>query len=327
MPDKTNIDTSISEVTRRKIFDHLEIERIRWSGRRDELAFLASLYDLQEMPSTDYRPQYPTAYEDIHKHRVMNDDWGGHYWVFTDPRFNLLWCSDEVFLKFICEMLHPTSWVFPQSGHFLMGHETQAKAEDKGVSSLQAVINEYLKVDGWEIYVDGYISGEPLFSFRTVPLKNAPLEKVKALAEIMDSPYISRQISRLSESAEKDPEAAIGASKEFLETIFKYIIKAKGGSVPQKADLNELGSSARNLLNLLPKNIDNEELGGKAINKVLKGVGSVISGVAELRNLYGTGHGKDSQSIGVAEAQAHLVVGLVASVGKFIFDVHTENER
>lgn len=319
-----NADVSISEVTRRKIFDYLTISQISWSGRREELDFLASLYDLRKMPSTDYRSQYPTAYEDIHKHRVMNDDWGGHYWVFTDSRFNLLWCPDEDFLKFLCEMLHPTSWVDPRPKFSWDEPDVQAKPEDKEVFKLQATLNSYLAVDGWEIYVADFISEEPLFSFRTAAAKNIPLENVKALTEKIDSTYIARQISRLSENVEKDPEAAIGASKEFLETLCKHIIKERGGIIPQGADFGELNATARNLLNLLPQNVDNEKLGSQSMKKVLGGVGSILSGITELRNLYGTGHGKDSQAVGVTAIHAHLVVGLAASLGKFLFEIHAD---
>ena len=325
MSHLVNVGASISEVTRRKIFDYLTISRVSWSGRREELDFLASLYDLRKMPSTDYRAQYPTAYEDIHKHRVMNDDWGGHYWIFTDSRFNLLWCADEEFLKFLCEMLHPTSWVDSRPKFSWEVPEQQAP-ETKEVFRLQTTLNSYLAVDGWEIYVDSYISEEPLFSFRIAATKNVPLENVKALTEKIDSAYIARQISRLSESVDKDPEAALGASKEFLETLCKYIIKERGGIIAPGADFGELNSAARDLLNLLPQNIDNKKLGSQSMKKVLGGVGSIFFGITELRNLYGTGHGKDSQAVGVTATQAHLVVGLTASLGKFLFDVHTKTD-
>ena len=126
---------------------------------------------------------------------------------------------------------------------------------------------------------------------------------------------------------EKDPEAALGASKEFLETLCKHIIKERGGIIAPGADFGELNSAARDLLNLLPQNIDNEKLGSQSMKKVLGGVGSILSGITELRNLYGTGHGKDSQAVGVTATQAHLIVGLTASLAKFLFEVHAEIDR
>ncbi len=66
--------------------------------------FLARLYDLKEMGSTDRR--FGDAYGDIWQHRVRNWDWEPD-WVFTDPRFALLHCPDEEILRFLREMIHP----------------------------------------------------------------------------------------------------------------------------------------------------------------------------------------------------------------------------
>jgi len=41
------------------------------------------------LPSTDRRPRYPTAREDICQHRLNNDDWDDD-WIFEDPQFGLL---------------------------------------------------------------------------------------------------------------------------------------------------------------------------------------------------------------------------------------------
>lgn len=79
----------ITEVTRRHIIDAFPLQRMSWSGRLSEPEFLARIYNLSELPSTDAR--YDNAYEDIQQHRVRNPyDWEDDY-VFTDSRFNVLW--------------------------------------------------------------------------------------------------------------------------------------------------------------------------------------------------------------------------------------------
>jgi hypothetical protein len=65
------------------------------SGRPDEGDFLAPLYDLTSIPSTDYRMH--NAAGDIHQHRVSLQDWDED-WVFYDSRINLIRVSDEEFL-------------------------------------------------------------------------------------------------------------------------------------------------------------------------------------------------------------------------------------
>ena len=111
-------DRYITEVTHRRLLDGLDWLRgtvpsgyrefltpahTFWSGALPETDFLARLYDLNELPSTD--PRYTTAFQDICQHRVMNEDWDDD-WIFRDSRFGLA-NSDEALLLFLAEMLHP----------------------------------------------------------------------------------------------------------------------------------------------------------------------------------------------------------------------------
>ena len=95
---------NISEVTRRSIIDFFTVSKISWAGSQREDEFLARLYDLSNMRSTDYRMQ--TAKSDIVQHRIDFSDWKGD-WVFYDGRFNLLNGTDDEFLRFLCETVHP----------------------------------------------------------------------------------------------------------------------------------------------------------------------------------------------------------------------------
>jgi hypothetical protein len=47
--------SKISEFTRRDIFDHVFLEKINLYGRLEEIDFLARIWDLEAMPSTDSR--------------------------------------------------------------------------------------------------------------------------------------------------------------------------------------------------------------------------------------------------------------------------------
>ena len=79
--------------------------RIPVYGRLSEIDFLARLYDLDQMPSTDSR--FSNASGDIWQHTVNNNDWED-YWYFSDRRFHLSNGNDDSYiLRFICEMLHP----------------------------------------------------------------------------------------------------------------------------------------------------------------------------------------------------------------------------
>ena len=131
---------SISEVTRRPILDLISA---RWSGRLDEVDFLRRLYNLDAMPSTDGR--FPTAADDIWKHRIANYDWDDD-WVFNDKRFNILRGTDEGFIRFIAETVHPI-----------------VRSDAAEVGKLVTAFNEFLEVNGWCLTEVRKLSGRPVY--------------------------------------------------------------------------------------------------------------------------------------------------------------------
>jgi hypothetical protein len=137
------MDNTITEVTRRKILDSFHVRGIGWSGRLQEDQFLARLYNLASMPSTDYR--FSNAAGDIWQHRVRNNDWTDD-WVFFDSRFRLMHTSDEQFLAFLCETIHPVV-------------RTDADAARK----LATTYDEHLRADGWRLVETDLLSGHPRF--------------------------------------------------------------------------------------------------------------------------------------------------------------------
>jgi hypothetical protein len=140
------MEHSISEVIRRAIIDHLTISGIRWSGRLQEDKFLGRLYNLISMPSTDHRSC--NAVGDIVQHRVIWNDWSDD-WVLTDPRFNLLYESDEQFLRFLCETVH---------------YEVRPHTDE--ALYLVDYYNLRLTGNGWRIIEVTRISGKPVFNYQ-----------------------------------------------------------------------------------------------------------------------------------------------------------------
>jgi hypothetical protein len=125
-PVPTNL---ITQVTRRKIFDTIALSKVYWPGRLEEPDFLARIYDLDAMASTDSR--YRSAAGDIRQHRVNNpEDWPDD-WIFTDSRFGLQHGDDKLVLQFIAEMLHPV-----------------VRPDEEQVAALLRSFNEVLARDG-----------------------------------------------------------------------------------------------------------------------------------------------------------------------------------
>jgi AbiJ N-terminal domain 3 len=63
----------ISEITPQAIFDDLHLGDYWCARRLDQTAFLARLYPMPKLPSTDRRIQ--NAEGDIRQHRINNHDW------------------------------------------------------------------------------------------------------------------------------------------------------------------------------------------------------------------------------------------------------------
>lgn len=295
---------TISEVTRRAIVDVITLGR-QWSGALNEVDFLARLYNLDKMPSTDYRPEYDTAKKDIWKHRVMNSDWPDD-WVFTDSRFNLLHSTDLEFVKFLCETIHPI--VRPSVSEVKeMAHE----------------FNSHLTVDGWKISAVKEISGKPVFAgSRITGASELHIQQAKAAAQKLTGQYVQQQIRRIEESIDKDPELAIGTAKEFLESICSTILAERGASIDKGTDLPALLKLTVSHIKVLPDGVSEVPHAEKTIKVLLSNLMSIGHQVAELRNAYGTGHGKATGHVGLGKHHARLMVGTAATLAAFLFDCH-----
>jgi hypothetical protein len=195
----------ISEATRRDIFDSILIEKVAWNGRLEEPDFLARLFDLKSMPSGDGR--FSDAYGDIWQHRINNSDWDD-YWVFSDTRFNLLHGEDEMFLRFLCETIHPV-----------------VRTNQEEVERLRQNYNLLLQNDGFEIIPKTKMGGRSVFAARKIAIAaNLHVDSLKKKFNGTDTNYVLEQITRMETSVENDPRLAIGTAKELVETVCKTFL-------------------------------------------------------------------------------------------------------
>ena len=111
-----------------------------------------------------------------------------------------------------------------------------------------------------------------------------------------------------------DTDLAIGTAKELLETICKSILKQKNVSVDKNWTLQRLIKETSNSLNFRPKDAEDPEKAEQSIKQILGGISAIVQGVSELRNSYGTGHGKNSDFKGLEVKYAKLLVGVVSEI-------------
>lgn len=298
----------VTEVTRRAIFDGFSTGRIWWNGRLTEVEFLSRLFDLEQLPSTDGR--FATASSDIWQHRVRNSD-GSDDWVFYDRRFNLLRGEDEVFLRFLCETLHPV-----------------VREDESEVERTRQLINGHLEKDGFELFESTRLSGRPVFAARRRSvLGPAGLGTVRATLAAVDESYVAQQITRMEAAIEHDPGLAIGTAKELLETCCKTILQERGEAVPAAADLSQLVKLTMNQLDLIPATLANPLRADETVRRLLGSLSGLTQGLAELRNRFGTGHGRPAGSEDLTPVHAKLAVGAASTLSVFLFETHRRSAR
>jgi hypothetical protein len=289
----------ITAITRRDILDLISLENIVFHGRLSEIEFLERIWDLKSLPSSDSR--FENALADIYQHTVNNDDWG-QGWVFTDSRFHLM-DDDDLFLKFLCETIHPV-----------------VRSELSICTKLCQLYNDYLQNDGYQIVEKTQISGRSVY--HAYHQTRAAFPGLDAVKKLIDSAYVAKQISRMESAISNDPELAIGTAKELIETCCKSILEDCKVPFSKGDDLPKLVSLTAHQLELTPSHIPSEAKAGDTIKKLLGNLAYITQGIAELRNHYGTGHGKLSTTKGLQERHARLATGSAATLSVFLMDTH-----
>lgn len=302
--DETTEVNSVSQVTRRGIMDYLSVGR-SWSGALNEDEFLARLYPLASMPSTDYRHEYSNAQLDIWKHRVVNSDWSDD-WVFTDSRFDLLHGPDEHFLAFLAETVHP-----------------MVRRDTGDALAMVEEYNQALAVDGWEIHKVREIPGHPVFGYRKLTASAAQdMAEVESVAERLSGRYVAQQIVRLRGAVDKDPAATIGTAKEFLETVCRTILEERGDEIAKNPDLQDLVKRTAKSLQIVPARVAADPKAVASVRGLLTALGTVSQHIAEIRNEFGTGHGKAAGHPFLEGRRARLALGAMSSLAVFLYDCH-----
>jgi len=292
---------TISEVTRRAIFDWLSISEESWCGRLDEVEFIGRIYKLDALPSYDGR--FRTAAGDIHQHRINNHDWSDD-WYVTDDRLGLLDGPDETFLRFLCETVHPV-----------------VRTDTKTAREMVSEYNAHLTHDGWELFEAKMISGRPVWGARPRSVVQ-PAKAARALADVLQSNHLREQVARMEESDERDPSLAIGTAKELVETVCKAILEERAVAYDPAAELAQLVKLTSKTLGLVPEAIPDSVKAAETIRILLNNLASVAGRMAELRNHFGTGHGKHPRAQALQPRHARLAVGASATLVTFLYDTH-----
>ena len=297
----------VSSETRRNIFDGLRMENVLWFGRMDEVEFLQRIFDLKTLPSNDSR--FKDIASDIWQHRYNNDDWPND-WIYGDSRFNLLQGPSSTFLKFLCETVHPV--VRPDRNEAL---------------SLVQHYNDQLRRDGWQLIEEEKIAGRPRYTATLVrDSRTRSVTRARSVADALDAGWMQKKIERLERSVDVDPALAIGTAKELVESCCKSILTKRKVPYSAKADLPMLTKLLTKELSLVPDDIPDEAKGAETVRLILRNLTALTQYLAELRGLYGSGHGRDGRHRGLEPRHARLAVGAAVAFIDFVTDTHKRRQ-
>jgi len=184
-------------------------------------------------------------------------------------------------------------------------------------------------LDHWSQTTDPNPSGHELLVYcRAVATRliagGVNLAGLKDTATAIDAIQLADQIRRMEQTMHTDPALAIGTAKELVETVCKTILSERGKGISGTPDMPTLTKEAFKELKLVPEGIPEEARGAKTIRVLLSNLGTIANNLAELRNLYGTGHGPLGTAKGLGARHAKLAVGAAATLAMFLFETHKE---
>lgn len=298
---------TVSRRVRRNIIDGIKVDGISWMGTLEDVEFLQRLWDLEALPSLDSR--YENAAGDIWQHRRNNFDWEDG-WIFDDKRFDLVDGPADQFLAFLAEMVHPL--VRPDRNEAL---------------EMVRAFNDQLRPEGWMLVEVEKIAGRPRFVARAIgELGGRSVMRARSVADALDAAWMQKEIERLENAVDRDPALAIGTAKELVESCCKTVLNKRGVAYSASADLPALTKLVAKELGLVPHDITDAAKGAATIKLILHNLAALTQYLAELRGLYGSGHGRDGRYKGLQPRHARLAVGAAVSFIDFVTETFRERQ-
>ena len=131
---------------------------------------------------------------------------------------------------------------------------------------------------------------------------------------------ISRSWKRMVRRISDDPEGAITASRNLLETVLKHILDERHIAYDSDSiELQDLYKKVQKELNLAPEQHQED-----IFKQILGGCSGVVNGLGSMRNKLGDAHGKGKRAIRPLHRHARLAVNLAGSMALFLTDTHHE---
>lgn len=196
---------------------------------------------------------------------------------------------------------------------------------NKTPDEIEETYNHIIKIVMEKINGILYFSGNKLVSkhreYYIIPISSDVLEIEVSTIKGIDREYIKDISDRAIQDILNDNyDSAITKSRTLLEEVFCYLIEKKNENPSAKGDIGKMYRQVRSLYNMhIDKNMDIR------IKKLLSGLETIVSSIAEMRNANSDSHGVGSRRVNIAEHHARLFVNASMTMADFIISVGNNN--
>ncbi|KLL39493.1 hypothetical protein WA04_04730 [Streptococcus agalactiae] len=140
------------------------------------------------------------------------------------------------------------------------------------------------------------------------------------LKKKFSSKYMNQQIDLMVAMCNENPTEAIGKSKELLESCCKTIIESNGEIIKDSINMGQLVKQTLSSLNIPNKGVAMDSEEEKIVKQITGSLNGLSSGIIELRNHYGSGHGRSAKFNGLTKRHAELSVGASITLVRYLWD-------
>lgn len=214
-----------------------------------------------------------------------------------------------------------------------------AEASDEDIYNLYKALMSYYETDYPSFKIETSNS-EPLFGdtmsageyhkqylkCKAILDKYEPIDSNRKIAEqtsqTFDSEYLNQQIKIMLETQNTHPADAIGKAKELIESCCRTILKDHNVEVDKDWNIDRLSKETFEHIHIMPKDVSDSIPEADILKQLYGNLRASVKHIAEIRNHYGTGHGRDVSFQGLETRHAHLIVGMSVTLVNFLWESH-----
>jgi len=145
---------------------------------------------------------------------------------------------------------------------------------------------------------------------------------VQYLQAEFSSEFMNERIELLMKMRESDPTEAIGKSKELIESCCKTILGKLGINIDRSWSLSQLVKETMKALSITTETITGSGREADIVRQILGSLSGLATGVAEFRNEYGSGHGKEASFLALPIRHAKLAVGSSITLVEYLWETY-----